>query len=274
VTKVDYDSDSSIANALRGHDCLIITLSPRAGPDLHPRIVNAAADAGVKYIMPNYYGYGLSSSPPTDPILGGFERFVNDVRAVEDKGVKWIALCCGFWYEFSLGMGEAWLGFDIKEKKITLYDEGKKRVNVSTWKLCGDALAKALSLPLEKLGAEEGPALADWANKGLYISSFLISQRDILDSLHRILGTSDADWTIEYQPAQERYEEGMKELADGKRTGFAKALYSKIYEENGRGDYETGHGVDNEKLGLAKEDLDAATKRAVGMVEGGFGWKE
>jgi hypothetical protein len=124
VARVDYSSQSSISSALHGHSILIITLSPRAPPDLHPRIVQAAADAGVEYVVPNYYGFGLSErmgsiSVPTDSVLGGFEKYVDDVRSVEGRGVKWVALCCGFWYEFSLGMGESWLGFDIEGRKVS-----------------------------------------------------------------------------------------------------------------------------------------------------------
>lgn len=211
------------------------------------------------------------SPGPVDPFLGGFAKYVNDVRGVESQGVKWIALVCGFWYEYSLGMGEAWLGFNLKDRKVVMYDQGEKRVNVSTWGFCGAAIAKLFSLPLESDG--EGVSLKHFENKGLYVSSFLISQRDILESLHRVLGTKDADWKIEYQAVEERHKEGMGELADGNRLGFAKALYAKIFEKDGRGDYETGHGLDNEKLKLEKENLDEATKRAVGMVEGGFGWK-
>tara|TARA_R110002003_G_scaffold3_30_gene207 strand:- start:16395 stop:16853 length:459 start_codon:yes stop_codon:yes gene_type:complete len=144
-------------------------------------------------------------------------------------------------------------------------------VNVSTWELCGKATAALLSLPIEKT-AEDKLALSDWANSALYVSSFLISQRDMLASLDRVLGTTEADWTIAYQPVEERYEEGLKELKEGDRTGFAKAMYAKVFYPNGRGDYETGWGLDNAKLGLDAESLDVATKRAVDMVDGGFGY--
>tara|TARA_R110002003_G_scaffold3_30_gene208 strand:- start:16918 stop:17415 length:498 start_codon:yes stop_codon:yes gene_type:complete len=127
ITKVDYTSPANITSALRGHDFLIITLSVSSPPDLHSRIVNAAAEAGVKYIMPNYYGYALSErtgSVPSDPILGGFEKYINDVREVQQKGhdVKYVAMSCGFWYEFSLGMGEPWFGFDVQNRKVSHYN--------------------------------------------------------------------------------------------------------------------------------------------------------
>lgn len=152
----------------------------------------------------------------------------------------------------------------LTEIQVTFYDDGLTNINTSTWKLCGDAIAALVSLSTDGLN--------EFANEPLYVSSFLVSQRDVLDSLHRVLGTSDADWTINRQPASERYEEGKRELAGGNRVGFAKALYAAIFME-GRGDYETEFGVDNGKLGLGREELDEATRRAVEMVEGGFGWK-
>ncbi|KAH3967011.1 hypothetical protein HBH70_213930 [Parastagonospora nodorum] len=262
VKKVDYTSSASITSALTGQDFLIITLPGTAPPELHPRIVNAAAAAGVKYIMPNYYGFALSDRPsavPADPLLN-FERYVDDVRAVSSQGVKFIALACGFWYEWSLGMGEQWYGFDIAKRRVTFYDNGEKKINTSTWKLCGDAVASILSGDVDK-----------FANKTVYISSFLISQRDMLDSLHRVLGTADRDWQIAYQGVEERYQEGHGEFSEGNRLGFAKLMYARKFYPEGDGDFETGWGVDNERLGLEREELDEATGRTVRMVEDGFG---
>jgi hypothetical protein len=265
VKKVDYALEESITTALQNIDFLIICLNARAPPDVHPRIVAAAASAGVKYVLPNYYGFGLderSGSLDKDAIGKSFMRFINDVKAAD---VKWVALCCGFWYEFSLGMGEPWFGFDIKARKVTMMDKGTTKINTSTWRLCGDAVAALVSLPASEFSAFE--------NNGMYVASFMVSQRDMLDSLHRVLGTSDEDWGITYQPVEERYKEGLKELEEGNMVGFAKALYSRTFFPGGRGDYETGYGLDNAKLGLQKEELDEATKRAVKMVEEGFGYK-
>jgi hypothetical protein len=97
----------------------------------------------------------------------------------------------------------------------------------------------------------------------------------MLDSLHRVLGTTDKDWEISYQPSRERLEEGLKQSQEGSREGYAKAMYVRAFlpDAGGRGDYETGRGLENEKLGLAKEDLDEATLRTVKMVDRGFSAK-
>lgn len=97
-------------------------MSARAPTDLHPRIVNAAAETGVKYVVPNYYGYPLrerGGSATSDALLSGFGRFIDEFKSVEAKEVRWSALCCGFWYEYSLGMGQAWFGFDVAARKVS-----------------------------------------------------------------------------------------------------------------------------------------------------------
>lgn len=273
VVEVDYDSEDSLTSALRGHESLIITLSAQAPPTTHPLIVSAAAKAGVQWIMPNYYAFGFGPRGGTlssDPILGTFDRFMDDVKnvSVPEGGVKpsFIAMCCGFWYEFSLFMGEQWFGFDIRSRKVTLYDDGELKINTSTWKQCGRAVASLFSLPVT--GPADGkPVLEDWKNEGLYIASFLISQREMLNSLHRVLGTTDDDWAITKQTAKERHQEGLAELQQGDRLGLAKSMYARIFFPGEGGDYETGFGLDNAKLGLPQENLDEATRRAVEIAE-------
>jgi hypothetical protein len=274
VKSVSYDDENNLIDALRNHDFLIITLSAQSPPSTHSLIVSAAAKAGIPYIMPNYFAFGLGSrggSLASDPILSRFGTYIDDVRnvTVPEGGVKpsFVALCCGFWYEFSLSQGEPWFGFDIANRSVTLYDEGTVKINTSTWKQCGAAVAALLSLPVEGSG-NSGLALEKWKDEGLYVSSFLISQREMLDSLHRVLGTTDEDWTITKEPVKERHQKGLEQLQQGDRLGFAKAMYARLFFPNEGGDYETGFELDNEKLGLVKEDLDEATRRAVDMVGG------
>jgi hypothetical protein len=272
VAKVDFSAEKEVEEALRGHDFLIISLSVQAPPTLHASIVNAAVSAGIKYIMPNYYGGALPPRNAPGPVNPMFAGFIKTVEDVEKAGATYVAMCSSFWYEFSLGMGEPWFGFNIKERKVTFYGTGEKRIDTSTWEVCGEAVAALLSLPVEK-SADGKPALQDWANKGLYVSSFLVSQREMLDSLHRVLGTTDKDWTIRYQDVEERYKEGVEQLQAGNRVGFAQAMYASVFRENAPTFDKTG-GVDNRVLGVKEESLDEATKRAVEMVKGGFGYHQ
>ncbi|KAK4038616.1 hypothetical protein C8A01DRAFT_37455 [Parachaetomium inaequale] len=264
--EVDYDDESSLVAALAGQQFLVIAVGVAARDTLHGKITAAAGKAGVPYVMPNAFGSPQPENPnPDDRYTQIIAERVQDVR---DNGVSTpVVLSCGCWYEWSLALGEEWFGFTIKDRKVTFIDDGKRVLTVSTWDQCGRALAALLSLP--EAGAS--PSLADFKGegKGVRMSSWRVSQRDVLDSLHRVLGTTDADWEITYEECAKRVKDGAAALQQGDRKGFAKMLYGHLFDKSNE---TSGYvGVANEVLGLPKEDLDEATRRAVEMVESG--WK-
>lgn len=184
---------------------------------MHSNLVSAAAAAGIKYVIPNAYGFDfrnpalIASIDVAGLAHGYFEQ-------IEKLSMIHFSLVCGFWYEWSLGVHLLY-GIDVSNRKVTFYDDGQRRINTSTWELCGKAVAAIVSLPKEEL---EGK----WRNKSFYISSFRVSQREMLESVHRVLGTSDADWEIEYEGTEERYESGMQGVRNGDPRGFAKGKLS------------------------------------------------
>lgn len=233
----------------------MITLSASAPPDLHTRLVTAAIAAGVPYIMPNAYGYDV-----LNPVLAKEEMYTGmslaKCKEVETLGGKWIGMTCGCWYEWHAFkfLGDSSFGIDIEKKEVTFFDEGNVKLPMSTWKRCGEALAALLSLPESRV--------AEWENTSFKFDSFELSQRDILDSLNRIMDLKDEDWTIKYEKSEERVKEGLEMLKGGNRLGFAKAMYSRFFYEKRDVGYETC----NEVLGLEKEELDAQTGRIVEAV--------
>lgn len=157
---------------------------------------------------------------------------------------------------------------------VTFFDDGTTKINTSTWLQCGRAIASLLSLPIDRSSDSSTsttfPVLSDFANAPLRISSFLVSQRDMLSSLHRVLDTTDADWTITHEATDKRVRDGAEEMKRGEMTGFAKQMYSRMFYPNGDGDYGASRGLKNEVLGLPRKELDEATRRTVEMVEGGW----
>jgi len=53
VKKVDYSDPSSLVEALKGQDALVITLSGYTPPDTQSKLIQAASDAGVSWVLPN-----------------------------------------------------------------------------------------------------------------------------------------------------------------------------------------------------------------------------
>ena len=181
---------------------------------------------------------------------------------------SWIGIVCNFWYEFSLAGSSSRYGFDFKTRTVTFLDDGNTRINTSTWPQTGRAVAKLLSLKVLKDDASDKSAcLNDFRNKFVYVSSFNISQKDMLDSIMRVTGTSLKDWKVNYEPVKERYKSGVEEFKNGNMLGFAELLYSRSFYPDMSGNYEATKGLHNDILDLPKEDLDEYTTIAVGMAE-------
>lgn len=53
---VDYDDETSLAEAMKGQQMLIITLAVTAPAGTQSKLIKAASKAGVSYIMPNVWG--------------------------------------------------------------------------------------------------------------------------------------------------------------------------------------------------------------------------
>jgi len=265
---VDYANKESLVAALRGQDALIITIAVTTSSTVHSRLVEAAAAAGVPWILPN--GWSIDSTGSIDPNL------TQDVRSFELQPIQrahisslgvssYISASTGFWYEWSVSL-TAGFGFDFSSRTATFYDDGKTQMSLSTWPQVGRAVAALLSLPVEKEESASA-SLSDFRNQQIYVASFTTSQAEILDSILRVTGDKREDWKVEYETSRDRYERGIEAMSQGDRMGFARMLYARsMYPVPGVANTEGTHGLTNEMLGLQKEDLDEATKLAVERV--------
>ncbi|KAL1653326.1 hypothetical protein SLS61_004203 [Didymella pomorum] len=266
VARVDYNDHNSIVEGLRGHDALIITTSVWAPRDTSAKLIRAAAAAGIPFVLPNEFGMFNTEEAANETIGPGKKE---DRDLIESLGVSsWIGISCGFWYEHSLSSlrGELY-GIDMQNRKATFFDDGTQRLNTSTWQQVGRAVAALLSLPIDQ---QDAPAtIGMYRNSMVYVSSFAVSQREMFESAKRVTRTSDEDWTIRSEPAKQRYEDACEALKKGERIAFGRKLYTRYFYEDA-GLFEKLHGLDNERLGLPKEDLDEATKAALGLAQSGY----
>lgn len=69
VTGVNYEHSSSLAAALKGHDALVIYLSVAASTDIETRLIDAAAKAGVLWVVPNEWGPDYTSNPEVAKVM-------------------------------------------------------------------------------------------------------------------------------------------------------------------------------------------------------------
>ncbi|KAJ5899434.1 hypothetical protein N7495_004178 [Penicillium taxi] len=265
VALVDYSDEASIVTALKGQQFFIITVSPTAPRDTHSKLVQAAAKAGVPYIMPNGYAGDIEHTKlGEDIMLGPIAKAARD--EIESLGMQWITVSCGFWYDYSLAGGEARLGFDFDKRALTMYDDGKTKNSVSTLSQVGRAVAKVLSLKeLPEDENDKSLTVSTWFNKPIYLKSFVINQTEIFESVKHVTGTSDADWTITHEDSKKRYADGLALVKTGNMAGFSKLLYARGFFPDDPSDCSAK--AQNNLLGLPEENLDEATRVGVDMVK-------
>lgn len=221
--------------------------------------------------MPNSYSPDPLNEPMMTQALAGIP-FFEAKREIEALGVSsWVALGCGFWYEWSLlgGGGRDRFGCELGGREMVFYDDGAEKITVSTWARCGRALAAFLGLKVYP--EDEGdlaPAVDRWADRALYVSSFRVSQRDMFESVKRVTGTTDADWEIRHVSSEERFREGHEALKKGDRGGFVRLMYARVFFPTGEGDH-SRLGLADEALGLPREAIDEATREGLRLLEQG-----
>eukprot|EP01113_Clastostelium_recurvatum_P003098 TRINITY_DN11341_c0_g1_i3.p1 TRINITY_DN11341_c0_g1~~TRINITY_DN11341_c0_g1_i3.p1 ORF type:complete len:364 (+),score=112.85 TRINITY_DN11341_c0_g1_i3:122-1213(+) len=267
VAKVDYNDPSSLVNALKGQHALIITMAVTAPHDTHDKLIEAAAAAGVPFVLPNEWGYDMGpEGMGKDTMLGKPLQARRDL--IEKLGKSsWIGIANGFWYEFSLGGTPDRFGFDFANRRLTWFDDGNTKISVTTWPQCGRAVASLLSLPiLPQDEHDHSTTLSSFKNKHALVSSFFgdggVSQRDMFESVLRVTGTQESDWTIEgKEDPHERWQKAVDLLMKGDFKAFVRVLYARIFFKEDPGNHESRSH--NEVLGLPKEDIDKATKEAI-----------
>lgn len=189
VAKINYDDPSTIVAALQGQQVLIITLSTRVSDDTQHQLVKAAAAAAVPYVVTNNWGFD-PTHPSADDIPPGPKRAEIRKYAEELGKSSWVDFVSGLWYELGLVGGVETYGLDFENRSVVFFDDGKARINMSTCEQTGRAVASVFSLKEEVDGNDnDSVSLSCFKNKTVYFSSFLVSQREIFESVLRVTGT-------------------------------------------------------------------------------------
>ncbi|KAL6717929.1 hypothetical protein ACLMJK_004014 [Lecanora helva] len=260
--KVDYNQPETLVEALRGQDALIITLSGHTPKETEMQLINAAGEAGVSWILPNEWSPDTANEALVKDVVL-FQPKVATRKAIENLGKSsYIGVSTGFWYDWMVAMPVGF-GIDYERRTVTFFDEGEAKITTSTRQQVGRAVAGLLSLPIKPEGSNQEAALENFKNKVVYVKSFTVSQKDMLASVRRVTETKDDDWSITTQPSEERYSNGLQEMKEGKRTGFAKVMATRVFYPDGCGDVEHNKGTLNKLLGLPEEDIDEFTKAGI-----------
>lgn len=229
-------------------------------------MIEAAAKAGVKWILPTEYaGDGMNEAmvnavPVFHPKRAARQQIEELSKQPGCEGLKWIGVATNPWLEASLQRGL--FAINPKEKKATLYPDGGK-FNTSTLDLVGLGMARLLSLPIT-VPSNPRASLEHYGNNFVYLSSFLVSQTQILESIQRVTKISDSEWDIDRSKTIKQWIADSREAMGKGNMMAGLGLTFAVYMGEGMGgDYDAKAREDREVLGLPEENLDECVRKAV-----------
>ena len=178
----DTPTLDDLTAALTGHDALICALHPST-VDLQLRLADACHAAQVRRYILADYGSVESDDPVAEALVPLF-RNKTRVRqycqqlAREPQGSRpftWTSLVTGHFFDYGLGASEL-LGFNLRAGTVRMFDGGAAKWSTSTLAQIGRAVVGVLR------HAEDGKT----AGKVLYVHSFSVSQKEVLDAVEAV----------------------------------------------------------------------------------------
>lgn len=104
-----------------------------APKDTQSKLVRAAAEAGVPYIMPSTYGLDPLNEAMMTQVVTGIS-FFHIKKEIEQLGASsWVAFGCSFWYEWSLVGSADRFGCDVGKREMAFFDDGAENITTTTW---------------------------------------------------------------------------------------------------------------------------------------------
>ncbi|KAF3917821.1 hypothetical protein ABW20_dc0104950 [Dactylellina cionopaga] len=254
ITIDDSYPSADLVAAFKGQDAILNCMTTLSVGDQF-RMVDAAIEAGVRRYVPSEYGLD-NMNPEAQALSSVFYekgKVQKYLREKADKGeIEWMSISCGMWLKWSAH--HEFLGLHVGEKRFVFWDDGEGFFSCTTEENTALALINAL---------KAGDA---YKNTNFFISDFAITQKQLLEAVERIQGVK---YATEYVDSWKLIEEKKAAAKTGDvfatyalvETGFVTGRYSGHLEKEGP--------IENEKLGLAKKNLDevvTATLKSVGAI--------
>jgi hypothetical protein len=250
IKKIDMASPSELRKALKGQDALVCALAiPSMG--LQPAIVEAAAEVGVKRIIPCEFTGDLMNENTRGMIANGQKVGVQEQlkQLAADGKTSWTGVATGQFLEYGLTSDFI---LNIPKHSASLYDGGDSRFSMTSYASIGRACAGVL------VHEEETK------NRVVYVQDVLVNQNSLLEIAKKY--TPGVEWKISEVDSAAWYERATKGLQNNEYSldnFFGQILRSQI---GAPGFGQPFEHLDNHLLGLTpfnEIELEAAVKKIV-----------
>ena len=217
-------------------------------------IVDACVAAGIKRFLPSEFGSDTSADVKGEKagFLAWKREVLEYVKTKETEGLEWTAVYTGAWIDWLLE--EGYLGWDLRARKGVLYDSGEANATVSTFKNVIRAIVAVL----------RNPGLTK--NQYVHVSSFNVTQRDILEALERVSGDK---FDMKSMDLSDLRKSGDKHVAEGNwELGYSEWVTATNFSGTEHVSFREKAERWNKLLGIEnKETLDDMIIRVLSAVE-------
>ena len=263
VKRGSYSDADFLESAFRGNDAALLTFS-FSGSVHQSKVIEAAAKAGVKWILPNEFA-GDGANDAMIDMVPVFQPKRDTRREIEKlaesyEGLKWVGVVTNPFAGHAIHLGL--LGMDLRETKAKMAP-GSGKFNITSLDRIGLGISRVLSLPITNKENSRA-SLEHYANNFLYLSSFSTTQQDSLEALQRVTGT---DWAVE---EGDSITDRIRNARDAMANGGKEAMYAgmdllvAVYIGDGLGgDYQGKALGDLKVLGLEEESIDEVFKHEI-----------
>ena len=203
VIKTDLSTVESLTKAFEGQDAVVLIVGAEALAE-QKRYIDAAVAAGVKRFIPSEFGSDLSDPEVVKlvPIFKPKVEATEYLKSKESDTFSWTSIATGPFFDWGLKVG--FLGFNLKERKASIWDSGTAPFSASNLSLIGEAVVRVLSTAY----------VEDTKNKTVYVESHTTTQKKILAELEKQCG-KDNKWTVEKVDGKKVFEDAQAKIQKG-----------------------------------------------------------
>jgi hypothetical protein len=254
----DYDSDSSLVQALQGQDALISTVAMSAISH-QPRMIDAAVAAGIRIFIPAEYTVNSrDATAQMQPMMSSVVA-IQDYLSTKEDDISWFVIKCGALLEFVLDHPVI---LDFDKRFATLWDGGEGAISLSNIPL----LARTVSAVLKQPGR-----VLDHRVK---VHGGTITQNQALEIAQQ---ASESEWTVQHEESQTAYSASLESLNAGTADTPMKLMAAMLTAYNAAsfgtcdGHFESAYREpDNPWLGVEElvggEIVEAIRNKAAGVL--------
>ncbi|OIW22736.1 NAD(P)-binding protein [Coniochaeta ligniaria NRRL 30616] len=201
IKTADYTSHSDLISALTGIDAIVFAVgSPHTLSQIP--IIDAAVEAGVKFIIPTEYGLPSNLAQFEDFHAFAAKRAVQKhlIQPREQGKIDYTFVFVGLWIDVT-GLG----GFliDVKNKKQELWDGGEHPISLTSTA----SIAKAV------VGILEGKAAG---KTEVRIKDINLSQKRLFELSAEVVGKDG--WEVTHLDTEDRTKVARQRFRDGNAT--------------------------------------------------------